>query len=82
MPRYAPALAGLVLLAGLIGLTAAARSQPDDEDRPDYPTSEFAEGATTASVTAGDITAMGWHRSRWGGPTAKRLEHDTDLLFG
>ena len=25
---------------------------------------------------------MGWHRSLWGGLTAKRLEHDTDLLFG
>jgi hypothetical protein len=46
-------LSAALLLAAGGGVRAAA---PDD-DKPDYPTTEFAEGAKSATVTAGDVTA-------------------------
>ncbi len=46
-------LFGLCLVFGFASL--AARAQPDDS--PAYPTTEFAEGATSAAVTVGPLTA-------------------------
>jgi hypothetical protein len=51
-------LIAAAMLAGLAALPALAEDgDGGDGDRPKYPTTEFEEGATSASVTAGDITA-------------------------
>ncbi len=47
-------VAGLGLLVTLAGAAAAAG---DEQDTPDFPTTVFADGAKTASVTVGDVTA-------------------------
>ena len=39
-------------------------------------------GRSKSDGEARERDGMGWHRSLWGGLTAKRLEHDADLLFG
>jgi hypothetical protein len=47
--------AGLTLAAA--GLARGAAAQTDEEQQPTYPTTAFAEGAKSAAVTAGDVTA-------------------------
>lgn len=60
---YSPMTASPRLLAAafLLGLTALPAFAEDgdggDGDKPKYPTTEFEEGASSASVTVGDITA-------------------------
>ena len=46
---------GTIVLAGLAATPALA--QLDDEDKSDFPTTEFADGAHSASVSVGDVTA-------------------------
>jgi hypothetical protein len=50
-------LAAAALLIGLAMSPALAEDDDGGDDTPKYPTTEFEEGATSASVTAGDITA-------------------------
>ncbi|MBN9009718.1 MAG: hypothetical protein J0H63_06110 [Rhizobiales bacterium] len=54
-----PALRLLVAAAflGLAAMPALAEDDGSGEDKPKYPTTEFEEGATSASVTVGDVTA-------------------------
>ena len=47
--------AGLTLALATTAL--AAEAEDEDQDQPKYPTAEFAEGAKSASVTVGDVTA-------------------------
>jgi hypothetical protein len=52
----------IFLAAGILASAACAShafgdADDDDTDKPDFPTTEFAEGAKSAAVTAGDITA-------------------------
>ena len=53
------ASAVLLSLAAAMPALAQADDQQDDQDQdvPKYPTTEFAEGAKSASVTVGDVTA-------------------------
>lgn len=44
------------MAAALAMATAVARAQ-DETEKPDYPTTTFADGATSASITVGDVTA-------------------------
>jgi hypothetical protein len=46
-----------VCVALLLAAPAAGAAATDDEDRPKFPTTEFAEDATTAAVTVGNVTA-------------------------
>lgn len=57
--RMTPALRLLVAAAfvGIAALPALAEDEGGDGDKPKYPTTEFAEGATSASVSVGNITA-------------------------
>jgi hypothetical protein len=62
LPEFRSSLRGIAIVAAGVALTAAfARplqaASGDGADRPRYPTTEFAEGARSASVSAGDITA-------------------------
>jgi hypothetical protein len=50
-------LAAAALFIGLAVSPALAEDDGGGDDTPKYPTTEFEEGATSASVTAGDITA-------------------------
>ena len=47
--------AGFVLMLAATAL--AAENDNQDQDQPKFPTTEFAEGAKSASVTVGDVTA-------------------------
>ena len=49
--------AGMALAALLVASAAAAEGEDEDQNRPNFPTTEFTEGAKTASVTVGDVTA-------------------------
>ncbi len=44
-------------LAAALAMATAVAQAEDDTDKPAFPTTEFAEGATTASVSVGDVTA-------------------------
>jgi hypothetical protein len=54
-----PMFASIALRAAAIAVLAAsaAFAQEGEEDAPDFPTTEFADGAITAEVSEGDITA-------------------------
>lgn len=52
-----PSLLAILILAGVAAGWACAASAQDDEDEFDFPTTNFAEGARTASISSGDITA-------------------------
>ena len=56
MSTTLPGLRAALVAAGLLAVPPAF-AQSDDEGKPRYPTTEFAEGATSASVTSGGITA-------------------------
>ena len=49
-------LAGVILMAAT-GVAVAQDDEADQPDAPAYPTTEFAEGAKSAAVTEGDVTA-------------------------
>jgi hypothetical protein len=49
-------LAGVILMAAQ-GLAVAQDDETEQPDAPAYPTTEFAEGAKSAAVTEGDVTA-------------------------
>src|SRR5262249_18531043 len=51
-----PGITGLSLLSSPAAMAAAAEAD-DDDNQPAFPTTECAEGASSASVTVGDITA-------------------------
>ncbi|HMN86892.1 MAG TPA: hypothetical protein PKA74_12985 [Bauldia sp.] len=56
MPTILPALRTALAAAAILAAPAAlAQSESDDARR--YPTTEFADGATSASVTSGGVTA-------------------------
>ncbi len=46
-----------VAVAAALTMAAAAAHAQDDTDKPEFPTTEFADGATSASVSVGDVTA-------------------------
>jgi hypothetical protein len=50
-------MAAAVLLLGSSAIAPARAAADDEASQPDFPTTEFAEGAKSASVTAGPITA-------------------------
>jgi hypothetical protein len=54
--RSLPGFAALILLSSAITIAAAAEDD-DDDNQPEFPTTEFAEGASAASVMVGDVTA-------------------------
>jgi hypothetical protein len=53
LPRYSIRLAAAIFLAGSTGAVLAQ----EEPERPEYPVTEFAEGAKSASVTIGNLTA-------------------------
>jgi hypothetical protein len=53
LPRYRIRLAAAIFLAGSTGAVLAQ----EEPERPEYPVTEFAEGAKSASVTIGNLTA-------------------------
>jgi hypothetical protein len=54
--RLLPGIAALAALLTAASFSSGAAAD-DDDNQPQFPTTEFAEGASAASVTVGDVTA-------------------------
>ena len=78
MPALPSAARRIALLAAglMIAAPFAARAQLDNEGELDFPTTEFQEGAKSASVSVGDVTAG----IRMVPPAAGNLDGDVPVL--
>lgn len=55
--RWRTSLAAAIVLVAAHGFALAQDDETDEPDVPAYPTTEFAEGAKSAAVTEGEVTA-------------------------